>query len=150
VNRLDRFFEITTRGSTVGAEVRGGVVTFIAMAYSIVLNPIILAGPHDVAGNQLLFAQVSAVTALTAGAMTILFGVIARLPFAFATGLGINSFLPTSVIGQLGGGALGGRQGTRYQPAAVDRRRGVPAVLRPGRDFVVRRGVAIACRTMQQ
>ena len=55
MNRLDRFFEITARGSTVGAEVRGGIVTFIAMAYIIVLNPIILAGPKDVAGNQLQF-----------------------------------------------------------------------------------------------
>lgn len=99
MSRLDRFFEITARGSTVGAEVRGGLVTFIAMAYIIVLNPIILAGPKDVAGNQLQFAQVSAVTALTAGVMTILFGVIARLPFAFAAGLGINSFLATSVVG---------------------------------------------------
>jgi AGZA family xanthine/uracil permease-like MFS transporter len=101
VNRLDRFFEITARGSSLGAEVRGGVVTFIAMAYIIVLNPIILSGPKDVAGNQLQFAQVSAVTALTAGVMTILFGVIARLPFAFAAGLGINSFLATSVVGTL-------------------------------------------------
>jgi AGZA family xanthine/uracil permease-like MFS transporter len=99
VTRLDRFFEITARGSTVGAEVRGGMVTFIAMAYIIVLNPIILAGSKDVAGNQLQFAQVSAVTALTAGVMTILFGVIARLPFAFAAGLGINSFLASSVVG---------------------------------------------------
>jgi AGZA family xanthine/uracil permease-like MFS transporter len=101
VNRLDRFFEITARGSTVGAEVRGGIVSFIAMAYIIVLNPIILSGPKDVAGNQLQFAQVSAVTALTAGVMTILFGAIARLPFAFAAGLGINSFLATSVVGTL-------------------------------------------------
>jgi len=101
VSRLDRFFEITARGSTVGAEIRGGLVTFIAMAYIIVLNPIILAGPKDVAGNQLQFAQVSAVTALTAGVMTIMFGVIARLPFAFAAGLGINSFLATSVVGTL-------------------------------------------------
>jgi len=101
VNRLDRFFEITARGSTVGAEIRGGLVTFIAMAYIIVLNPIILAGPKDVAGNHLQFAQVSAVTALTAGVMTILFGVIARLPFAFAAGLGINSFLATSLVGTL-------------------------------------------------
>ena len=101
MSRLDRFFVITARGSTVGAEIRGGLVTFIAMAYIIVLNPIILAGPEDVAGNQLQFAQVSAVTALTAGVMTILFGVIARLPFAFAAGLGINSFLATSVVGTL-------------------------------------------------
>jgi len=99
MRRLDRFFEITERGSTPGAEVRGGVVTFIAMAYIIVLNPIILSGPKDVAGNQLQFTQVSAVTALAAGFMTILFGLVTRLPFAFAAGLGINSFLATSVVG---------------------------------------------------
>ncbi len=101
MNRLDRFFEIIARGSTVSSELRGGVVTFIAMAYIIVLNPIILSGAPDVAGNQLGFNQVSAVTSLTAGVMTILFGVIARLPFAFAAGLGINSFLASSVVGLL-------------------------------------------------
>jgi len=101
VNRLDRFFEITARGSTIASEMRGGVVTFIAMAYIIVLNPIILSGSPDVAGNQLGFTQVSAVTSLAAGVMTILFGVVARLPFAFAAGLGINSFLASSVVGSL-------------------------------------------------
>ena len=101
MNRLDRFFDITARGSTFAAEARGGLVTFIAMAYIIVLNPIILAGPKDVTGAQLQFAQVSAVTALAAGVMTIVFGVVARLPFAFAAGLGINSFLATSVVGTL-------------------------------------------------
>ena len=101
MNRLDRFFEISARGSTIAAEARGGLVTFIAMAYIIVLNPIILAGPEDVTGVQLQFAQVSAVTALAAGVMTILFGVVARMPFAFAAGLGINSFLATSVVGTL-------------------------------------------------
>ena len=71
------------------------------MAYIIVLNPIILSGAADVAGDTLGFAQVSAVTALAAGVMTILFGVVARLPFAFAAGLGINSFLASSVVGSL-------------------------------------------------
>jgi AGZA family xanthine/uracil permease-like MFS transporter len=101
VNRLDRFFEISARGSTIASEMRGGVVTFIAMAYIIVLNPIILSGAPDVAGNQLGFTQVSAVTSLAAGVMTIVFGVVARLPFAFAAGLGINSFLASSVVGSL-------------------------------------------------
>ena len=100
-NRLDRFFEISERQSTVAAELRGGVVTFIAMAYIIVLNPIMLSSAPDVAGNSLEFAQVSAVTSLAAGVMTILFGVIARMPFAFAAGLGINSFLATTVVGSL-------------------------------------------------
>lgn len=101
MTRLDRFFEISARGSTIPTELRGGVVTFIAMAYIIVLNPIILSGTPDVEGNALGFAQVSAVTSLAAGVMTIVFGVIARLPFAFAAGLGINSFLASSIVGDL-------------------------------------------------
>ncbi len=96
--RLDRFFEITRRGSTPGSEVRGGIVTFVTMAYIVILNPIILSGSPDVAGDSLGFEQVAAVTALTAGAMTILFGLVSRLPFAFAAGLGINSFLAVSVV----------------------------------------------------
>ncbi|PWC07261.1 NCS2 family permease [Mycetocola zhujimingii] len=100
-DRVDRFFEITKRGSTFGGEIRGGLVTFVAMAYIVILNPIILSGGVDVDGNSLDFAQLSAVTALTAGVMTILFGLVARLPFAFAAGLGINSFLAFSVVGQV-------------------------------------------------
>ena len=101
MNPVDRFFEISARHSTVGSEIRGGIVTFFAMAYIVVLNPIILSGAADVSGNTLGFAQVSATTSLAAGVMTILFGVIARLPFAFAAGLGINSFLATTVVGSL-------------------------------------------------
>ncbi|KQZ86324.1 MFS transporter [Microbacterium sp. Root166] len=98
---MDRFFEITRRGSTVGAEVRGGLVTFVTMAYIVILNPIILSSGVDVDGNSLAFPQVAAVTALTAGVMTVLFGLVTRLPFAFAAGLGINSFLAVSVVGQV-------------------------------------------------
>jgi AGZA family xanthine/uracil permease-like MFS transporter len=98
MNRLDRFFELSARKSTVAAEIRGGIVTFIAMAYIIVLNPIILSSPEDVVGTRLEFAQVSAMTSLAAGCMTILFGIVARLPFAFAAGLGINSFLATTMV----------------------------------------------------
>lgn len=98
---LDRFFEITERGSTLGREVRGGIVTFVTMAYIVVLNPIILTSGTDIDGNTLDFVQVSAVTALTAGVMTILFGLVSRMPFAFAAGLGINAFLAFSVVGQV-------------------------------------------------
>jgi len=106
---LDRYFAISKRGSTIGREVRGGLVTFVTMAYIVILNPIILSGSVDVLGNHIdgsaggdnAFLQVSAVTALTAGVMTILFGLVSRLPFAFATGLGINAFLAFSVVGQV-------------------------------------------------
>ncbi|WP_127793075.1 NCS2 family permease [Agromyces sp. LHK192] len=99
--RLDRYFEITSRGSTFSAEFRGGIVTFVTMAYIVILNPIILSSGVDVDGEQLGFLQLTAVTALTAGVMTILFGLVARLPFGFAAGLGINSFLAVSVVGQV-------------------------------------------------
>jgi len=100
-NGFDRFFEITKRGSTIPAEIRGGVVTFVTMAYIVILNPIILSSGTDVAGNTLGFTQVAATTALTAGVMTVLFGLVTRLPFAFAAGLGINSFLAVAVVGQV-------------------------------------------------
>ena len=99
-NALDRFFEITKRGSTIGTEIRGGLVTFVTMAYIVILNPIILSTP-DVAGDVLPGPAVAAATALTAGVMTVLFGVITRLPFAFAAGLGINAFLAFSVVGSV-------------------------------------------------
>ena len=75
---LDGFFHISERGSTVGREVRGGVVTFFAMAYIVLLNPLILGTSPDRDGTVLGIPQVAAVTALTAGVMCILFGVIAR------------------------------------------------------------------------
>ncbi|MFF2273162.1 NCS2 family permease [Agromyces sp. NPDC058136] len=97
---VDRFFEITKRGSNYATEVRGGIVTFVTMAYIVILNPIILSTP-DVDGNTLNGAAVAAATALTAGVMTVLFGVVTRLPFAFAAGLGINAFIAFSVVGSV-------------------------------------------------
>ncbi|MFW2240344.1 NCS2 family permease [Rhodococcus opacus] len=106
---LDNYFKITERGSTVGAEVRGGVVTFVAMAYIVVLNPLILGSfsaddavaKTDVLGNILPVNQVAAVTALVAGLMSIVFGVVANYPFAIAAGLGINSLLAVTIAPQV-------------------------------------------------
>jgi AGZA family xanthine/uracil permease-like MFS transporter len=71
------------------------------MAYIVILNPIILSSTPDVVGDKLDFLQLSAVTGLTAAIMTILFGLIAKLPFGFAAGLGINAFLAFSVVGEV-------------------------------------------------
>ncbi len=48
---LDRFFRITERGSNVGREIRGGIVTFFTMAYIVVLNPLIIGTVPDADGN---------------------------------------------------------------------------------------------------
>ncbi|HLM07533.1 MAG TPA: NCS2 family permease [Blastococcus sp.] len=99
-NGLDRYFEISARRSTVGRELRGGLTTFFTMAYIVVLNPIILSGA-DVSGNELPFPGVAAVTALVAGVMTILMGVVGRYPFALATGLGINAIVAVYAFTEL-------------------------------------------------
>lgn len=99
-NGLDRYFEISARRSTVTREVRGGLTTFFTMAYIVVLNPIILSAV-DINGNQLPFASVAAVTALLAGILTILMGVVGRYPFALATGLGINAIVAVYATTQL-------------------------------------------------
>ncbi len=106
---LEKQFKITARGSTVAREVRGGVVTFLTMAYIIVLNPIILSGVADKDGNFLGggsvagsgFATIAAVTALVAGVVTILMGLFANFPLALATGLGLNAFVAYSVASKM-------------------------------------------------
>ncbi|MCE1177837.1 MAG: NCS2 family permease [Micrococcales bacterium] len=96
---LDGFFHITERGSTVLQEIRGGLVTFFTMAYIVVLNPLILGTSKDGTGQFLgggdapNLAMVAAATALVAGLMTLLMGVVANYPLALATGLGLNAFV---------------------------------------------------------
>jgi AGZA family xanthine/uracil permease-like MFS transporter len=102
---VERLFKITERGSTVGQEIRGGVVTFFTMAYIIVLNPIILSNVQDASGHYLGggtepgsgFVAIAAGTALVAGVMTILMGLVANYPLALAAGLGLNAFVATSI-----------------------------------------------------
>ena len=94
---LDRYFGITRRGSTVSREVRGGVATFIAMSYIVVLNPLVLGYGQDGAGAVLGGERVAAMTALVAGVMTILMGLWAKSPFGMATGLGVNAFLAVTI-----------------------------------------------------
>ncbi len=109
---IDSFIEITTRGSTEGREVRGGLVTFFTMAYILALNPLIIGTATDVNGLLLSglpkldaageviganvatsIAMVAAATALIAGLMTILMGIYGRFPIGLATGLGLNAIL---------------------------------------------------------
>ncbi|MER5420876.1 NCS2 family permease [Streptosporangium roseum] len=91
MDRFDRFFELSARGSTVGQEVRGGLTTFMAMAYIILLNPIILGGAVDVTGAKLSIPQLTASTIIAAAVSTILMGLVGNAPFGVAAGLGLNA-----------------------------------------------------------
>ncbi len=107
VGTLERFFHIHERGSTVGREVRGGVATFFTMAYIVVLNPLILGYVQDADGRFLgggdapNLAAIAAGTALVAGVLTILMGIVANYPLALATGLGLNAFVAYAIASKM-------------------------------------------------
>ncbi|NBY32304.1 MAG: NCS2 family permease [Actinobacteria bacterium] len=104
---LDSYFKISQRGSTVGQEVRGGIVTFFTMAYIVALNPLIIGLAKDGDGKFLgggdapNLALIAAATALVAGVMTILMGVVANFPLALATGLGLNTFVAVGIASRM-------------------------------------------------
>lgn len=120
VSGIDAWFEITKRDSTMGREIRGGLVTFFTMAYIIALNPLIIGTAVDkngllLSGQPKLDAagaviganvgqsigMVAAATALIAGLMTILMGVYGRFPIGIATGLGLNAVLAYVIAPQM-------------------------------------------------
>ncbi|NJC73115.1 NCS2 family permease [Planosporangium thailandense] len=100
-NAIDRFFEISRRGSTVKREIFAGLTTFATMAYIVVLNPLIIGTVPDKNGHFLGIHPVAGVTALVAAVMTILMGLLGRVPFALATGLGLNAFVAFGVASQM-------------------------------------------------
>ena len=95
-NKLDKFFKISQRGSTIGTEIRGGLATFLAMSYIIVLNPLILSSA-DGSGETLGISAVAASTALIAAVITLLMGLWANHPFGLAAGLGVNALLAITI-----------------------------------------------------
>lgn len=97
--RLDRYFNITERGSDVGTEVRAGLTTFLTMAYIILVNPSILSAAIDIEGA---IPQLVTVTCLAAAFGTLVMGLWANLPFALAPGLGLNAYFAFTVVGTLG------------------------------------------------
>ncbi len=88
---LEKWFSLRERGTDFWTEVVGGVVTFLTMAYIIAVNPSILSAAGMPQG-----ALVTA-TCLAAGLTTILMGLYADLPFALASGMGLNAFFAYTV-----------------------------------------------------
>ncbi len=92
---LDRQFELTARGSTVGREVRGAVATFLTMAYILFGNPQILGGAAGMTDDYR--RSLPAATALAAGVCSILMGLVGNFPLALASGMGLNAFVAFEV-----------------------------------------------------
>ncbi|MGX1668744.1 NCS2 family permease [Streptomyces sp. NPDC055400] len=97
---LDRYFHISERGSTVAREVRGGVTTFMAMAYILLLNPLILSG-KDVAGDMMGQKALITATAFAAAFTTLLMGFVGKVPLALAAGLSVSGVISSQVAPEM-------------------------------------------------
>jgi AGZA family xanthine/uracil permease-like MFS transporter len=98
---IGEYFKFAERGTNMATEVKAGVTTFMVMAYIIFVNPSILSA----AGIDP--AAAAAATALTAGVLTILMGVVGNVPIALAAGLGINGIVAFFLAQPVENGGLG-------------------------------------------
>jgi AGZA family xanthine/uracil permease-like MFS transporter len=90
--RLERYFAVRERGTSVRTELLGGVATFLTMCYIVFVNPAILSA----AGKP--FGPVTVATALAAALATAAMGLFTNLPFALASGLGLNAVVAFDLI----------------------------------------------------
>ena len=105
---MDKFFKISERGSNVRTEIFGGLTTFFAMAYIVFVNPNQVAaegangwlaaeGANAAALGQ-VWNSVFVASISVAFIGTLLYAVYAKLPYAQACGMGLNSFFCTCFV----------------------------------------------------
>ena len=96
--KLDSFFKISERGSNVKTEIIAGLTTFFAMAYIIVTNPNQVVGFNFGGAFDTIWNAVYVASILVAVVGTLLYAFYAKMPFAQACGMGLNSFFFVSFI----------------------------------------------------
>ena len=89
---LDRFFRLSERASDPRTESIAGLTTFLAMAYIVFVNPLILGDAGMDPG------AVFVATCLAAALGTLVMGLWANLPIAQAPGMGLNAFFAYTVV----------------------------------------------------
>jgi len=99
VQQLDDYFGYTEKGSSLDAELRAGLTTFLTMAYILVVNPSMLSnfGATGIPFDDALFA-----TAIAAFVGCVVMGLWANLPFALAPGMGLNAYFTFAVVLDMG------------------------------------------------
>lgn len=89
---MDRYFQISERGSSFATEFRAGTVTFLTMCYILLVNPQILSQ----AG--LLGSDVVVATAAASAFGSAVCGIGANMPFGLAPGLGLSAYFAYGMV----------------------------------------------------
>ncbi len=102
LRRLDNFYGVTKKKSSIRVEILAGVATFLAMCYILVVNPNQILSFN--AANP-LWPSVFLATAFGAIIGTLLMSFVAKMPYAQAPGMGLNSMVGTLLAGGAAGSA---------------------------------------------
>lgn len=89
---MEKLFQLQAHKTNVRTEIIAGLTTFLAMAYILAVNPLILS---DAGLNP---GSVFTATALSAAVATLIMAVLANLPVALAPGMGLNAFFTYTVV----------------------------------------------------
>ena len=98
---MKKYFQFEELGTNYRREIIGGLTTFLAMAYILVVNPLMLSldGVEDIPDEMRMnYGAVFVATALAAAVGSLFMGIIARYPIALAPGMGLNAFFAFSVV----------------------------------------------------
>lgn len=96
---LERLFQLQDNQTTPRQEIVAGLTTFAAMAYIVVVNPLIL---HQGGATGLDLPGLVTVTALAAALGCFLMAALTNYPIAQAPGMGLNSYFASIVVVGLG------------------------------------------------
>jgi AGZA family xanthine/uracil permease-like MFS transporter len=88
---LERLFKLTEKGSSFKKELVGGLTTFAAMSYVLVVNPSILSA------SGMPIEGLITVTALAACIGTLMMAAMTNYPIAMAPGMGLNAFFAFTI-----------------------------------------------------
>lgn len=91
-----KYFDFAGNKTTLGTEISAGLTTFMTMAYILAVNPSILSAAGMDAGAVFTATVLSSVVAI------IIMALYAKLPFALASGMGLNAYFAFTVVGILG------------------------------------------------
>lgn len=96
---MEKFFKLKERGTTVKTEFIAGMTTFFAMVYILMVNANMFSDPFGDGSNPLgvSYGAIYIATAISAVVGTILAGLLANLPLAQASGMGLNAFFVYTV-----------------------------------------------------
>lgn len=93
---LDKTFGVSKSGSTVKTEIIAGLTTFFAMCYIVLVNPAQITGGLE--GTDAMWNAVFLGGTLAAIIGTLLMTFLAKMPFAQAASMGLNSFFFVSFV----------------------------------------------------